>query len=220
MSANNVLNGSRTIAPLTRPKPAPLKPAVATTERAGRTLTITLPSLKVPSIRRGGRHSEPASWRRRTIVAVIALVIAGLGVTDYVLAGHAADRTEAASAEHAAVAAAKTRVPAILSYNYKTLAHDLKAAQANTTGAFHGDYQKLLATVVEPSAKSKKIINKATVTGAAVVSGDAKHVVVLVFVTQSTTGASGGTPLVSGSRVNVTMTKTHGAWLVSALNPV
>jgi len=220
MSANNVLDGSRTIAPLTRPKPAPLKPAVVPTERAARTLTITLPSLKVPSIRREGRHSEPASWRRRTIIAVTALVIAGLGVTDYVLAGRAADRTESTSAEHAAVTAAKTRVPAILSYSYKTLAHDLQLAQASTTGSFHSDYQKLLATVVEPSATSKKIVNKATVTGAAVVTGNASHVVVLVFVTQTTTSADGGTPLVSGSRVNVTMTKTHGQWLVSALDPV
>jgi Mce-associated membrane protein len=189
--------------------------------RTPRTLTITLPSLP----RRANRTAAPAkngrNRRREALVALaFAVVVAALAVTDTILAGRASDRSAVQAASRDAVKAAATRVPAILSYNYKTLAHDLKAAQANTTGAFHGDYQKLLATVVEPSAKSKKIINKATVTGAAVVSGDAKHVVVLVFVTQSTTSASGGTPLVSGSRVNVTMTKTHGAWLVSALNPV
>lgn len=183
-----------------------------------RSLTITLPSLRLPRPRLA-TGSRPG--RKRVVVwAVTLLIAAALTVTDLVLAHRADARSDLAAARSAAAASARTRVPAILSYSYKTLSHDLAAAQTNTTGTFHSDYQKLLSTIVAPSAKSKRIINKATVTGVGVVSGNQQHVVVLVFVTQTTTSAGGGTPLVSGSRVNVTMTKTHGKWLVSALNPV
>jgi Mce-associated membrane protein len=218
---------SDSVSVVTRPSPKPAPSSEQAQVRgsgvinAPRSITITLPSLR----RRSSRQLRAGvKGNRRYLVGAVglALVVIALAVTDLVLAGRASDRAAVQTAARDAQRAAETRVPAILSYSYKSLAHDLKAAQTNTTGAFHRDYQKLLSTVVEPSARSKKIVNKATVTGTGVVSGDAKHVVVLVFVTQTTTSASGGTPLVSGSRVNVTMTKTktHGAWLVSALNPV
>ena len=51
------------------------------------------------------------------------------------------------------------------------------------------------------------------------VAGDSdEEVVVLVFLTQSTTSRSSPDPVVSGSRVEVTMRRVGSAWLVAGLD--
>lgn len=156
---------------------------------------------------------------RRLLVIGLALALV-LAVADVFLLQRSHHSGNVDSARAAAMKSASTRVPAMLSYSYATIDTDLAAAKKNTTGNFRKDYAILLSKVVAPNAKQKKITTKAIVTGASVVKGDKDRVVILLFLTQSTQGAKGTTPLVSGSRVNVTMTKTDAGWLVSAITPV
>lgn len=199
--------------PATTKRPAPVASELAT--REPRSITIRIPTLR----RRTGTRTR---LRRRTwiMAAAIGVVAIALLVTDLVLTSTVSDREDVNRARTQAVEQAAARVPKMLSYSYSSLAADLKTASAQTTGKFHTEYQQVLEKVVQPSATSKKITTKTVVTGTSVVQASASHVVVLVFLTQSTSAATGGTPLVQGSRVDVTMTKTGGTWLVSALDPV
>ena len=83
------------------------------------------------------------------------------------------DRAAIQTARHDAAKSAQTRVAAILSYSYKTLARDVTAAQADTTGTFHTDFQKLLATVVEPQDVQRSTVEQPP---AVAVRGDADQV--------------------------------------------
>lgn len=157
--------------------------------------------------------------RRRPLVIVMSLVVVLLlAASVYLFLGarHASDRSQA---RLDAMKSAKARIPLLLSYQYKTLSHDRAVALEQTTGAFHKDYETILSTVVVPTATRKKISTTAKVSSAAVVSGNSQRVVVLVFLTQSTTAANAGSQI-TGSRVNVTMTHTAGGWKISSLDPV
>lgn len=137
-----------------------------------------------------------------------------------VLAGvqaHLAASTADARAD--ALDAAKTRVPVLLSYDKATLDEDLDRALEQTTGSFADDYEKILTEVVEPTAKRRGISTEATVSAAGVVSGDRDTVVVLLFLTQTTT-AKGDRSSVSGSRVEVTLKRTGDDWKIAGLQPV
>jgi Mce-associated membrane protein len=163
--------------------------------------------------------APPSLRRRRPLLIMVPLVVALLLAGSIYLffgARHANDRSQA---RLDAMKSAKARVPLLLSYQYKTLSHNRTVALEQTTGAFHKDYEAILSKVVVPTATRKKISTTARVSGAAVVSGDSRRVVVLVFLTQSTTGAN-ASPQVTGSRVDVTMTHTAGGWKISSLDPV
>lgn len=137
-----------------------------------------------------------------------------------VFAGLQAHRAAATSdARAAALDAAKTRVPALLSYDKATLEGDLERALDQTTGSFTDDYEQILTEVVEPTAQRRGISTDAAVSAAGVVSGDRDEVVVLLFLTQTTT-AKGDRSSVSGSRVEVTMERVGDDWKIAGLKPV
>jgi Mce-associated membrane protein len=118
-----------------------------------------------------------------------------------------------------ALAAAKARVPDLLSYDKDTLDEDLDRALDQTTGSFADDYEQILTEVVGPTAKRRGISTSASISAAGVVSGDRDEVVVLLFLTQTTT-AKGDRSSVSGSRVEVTMERAGDEWKIAGLTPV
>ena len=167
-------------------------------------------SLSVPSV--AGR---PRRRRLVTLLGVLTVVLAGA-------AGAAAWRVEQLdyrnSAGAEAVAAVRERVPLLLSYRYATLEEDLDTALDQTAGDFTDEYGDLIDDIVRTAATERRIITEANVNAAGVVSveGD-DEVVVLVFLSQSTTSRSSPDPVVSGSRVEVTMQRMDSDWLIAGL---
>lgn len=155
----------------------------------------------------------------RTRVITLATVLALALVAVIVTILGARNAQASASARSDALQAAKTRVPALLSYRAESLADDLAVAGQQTTGNFAADYAKILTTVVKPTATKNGISTDAEVSAAGVVSGTADKVVVLVFLTQTTTNKA-QRQSVSGSRVEVTMQRTGNTWKIAGLQPV
>ncbi|GAB2977584.1 hypothetical protein [Nocardioides montaniterrae] len=155
--------------------------------------------------------------RTRLVVIAAAVLLALAAATTTFLGARAARAT--ADARTDALAAAKTRVPALLSYRVSSLASDLAVANRQTTGSFATDYAKILSGVVKPTASKNGISTDAEVSSAGVVAGDANKVVVLMFLTQTTTNRA-QRQSVSGSRVEVTMQHAGGTWKIAGLKPV
>lgn len=167
-------------------------------------------SLSVPTV--AGR---PRRRRLVTLLAVLTMVLAGA-------AGAAAWRVDQLDDRNSvgadAVAAVRERVPLLLSYRYATLEEDLDTALDQTAGDFTDEYGDLIDDVVRTAATERRIITEANVNAAGVVSVESDdEVVVLVFLTQSTTSRSSPDPVVSGSRVEVTMQRMDSDWLIAGL---
>ncbi len=154
----------------------------------------------------------------RSRIIASAVVLVALALAAFVsLQAHRAAATSEARTD--ALSAAKTRVPDLLSYDKATLEEDLDRALDQTTGSFADDYEQILTEVVEPTAHRRGISTKAVISAAGVVSGDRDEVVVLLFLTQTTT-AKGDRSSVSGSRVEVTMARVGDDWKIAGLKPV
>jgi Mce-associated membrane protein len=160
---------------------------------------------------RAGR--VPRGWRVTT-AAVLALLVAGSGVAAYLLDTQASDKTSTQQERDAAVAAAKTEIPQVLSYNYKTLNADLARASADTTGQFSGQFGVLASQLIGPNAAKQQTVTKAAVATAAAVDSSGDEVTVLVFLNQSTTSKAQPKAQVSSSQLRVTMQNVKGRWLV------
>jgi Mce-associated membrane protein len=177
--------------------------------------TVTETGGKVSLFRRIARRAGriPAGWRI-AIVTVLALLVAGSGVAAGILDTQTSNNTSTQQERDAAVAAAKTEIPQILSYNYKTLSADLARASADTTGQFSGQFGVLAGQLIGPNATKQQTVTKATVPVAAAVDSSGNQVTVLVFVDQSTTSKAQPKAQANASQLRVTMQKVNGRWLV------
>jgi hypothetical protein len=162
-------------------------------------------SLSVPTV--AGR---PRRRRPEMLLAVLTVVFAGAAGTAAWRVDQLGDRNSAGTD---AVAAVRERVPLLLSYRYATLEEDLGTALDQTAGDFTDEYGDLIDDVVRTAATERRIITEANVNAAGVVSVESDDkVVVLVFLTQSTTSRSSPDPVVSGSRVEGDRRALTWAW--------
>lgn len=116
--------------------------------------------------------------------------------------------------------ASRSLLPQLLGYSHKSLETDLDRALGTTTGAFHDDYQRVLKKVVEREAAKQKIDTSVVIDALGVVRASTDRVVVLAFLTQKTSTAQNLVPSVTGSRVEVTLIRSSGHWLISGLRPL
>lgn len=169
--------------------------------------------------------------KRRPVLRLIALVVLvavtiGAAVIALLLHrtnSHTRQLRAVESAREGAIAAAAQDIPKILGYDYRQLPAGIKAAKALETGQFLTQYtstaQKVLA-----SAPSVKAIVTATVAGQSIVQAQPDRVTLLLFVDQESVkqlkGEKTATTRIDPSRVQLTMSKVQGRWLISDLEPL
>jgi Mce-associated membrane protein len=161
---------------------------------------------------------------RRGVGVVVVAVMAALAVLLAALSAFAAAR---ASHRHAldearrqVAAAAASAVPVVLSYDYRHLPRDFARAEAQLTPNFRKQYIRTTAKGVQPLAAKYKAISSADVTASGVVDNGVDRAVVLVFVSQTVTNSLLSAPRLDRSRINVTLVRSGGRWLIDKLAPV
>jgi Mce-associated membrane protein len=154
-------------------------------------------------------------------------LIAAFGILAILLAAGAGwlqwQRMQQSSVDDArtsAAIAATTGVTAVLSYSYKSFNADAAKGEAALTGSFRGEYTQLMAKEVASVAKQQQATTSAQVASSSVISATPSTVKMLLFVDQTTTATSFSGPKLDGGRVVVTLNKTGGKWLISAIQPV
>ncbi|MCK2215076.1 hypothetical protein MF672_014955 [Actinomadura sp. ATCC 31491] len=128
---------------------------------------------------------------------------------------------EADAAGSAAMAAARRAAPELLSYDYRTIERDLARAGALTTGELTRHYRELTTSLVT-RAKAEKVVQTASVAGAAVERARPDRVEILLFVNTGTVreipGRSGPQQQVAQSRARLVMVRQGDRWLAADLS--
>jgi len=193
-----------------------------TVERAGHDETVETVTVAEGE---GGEATETVAPKRKTdwsrvlaygvLPALALLLVIGAGVLKILDSG--VRQSDAAREE--AVQAAKDSAVAMLTYKPDTVEEQLTAARERLTGDFRQRYTDLTNNVVIPGAKEKQISAVASVPGAAPVSADPAHAVVMLFISQTVTVGT-GVPSDTASSVRVTLDKIDGRWLISQFEPL
>ncbi|MGN6521663.1 MAG: hypothetical protein ACTHMZ_00395 [Actinomycetes bacterium] len=166
----------------------------------------------------GARLRERSTWRPRpaVLVLVTVLALAALAAGALGWAAHLASADRAAGP--AALAAARSAAPVVLSYDSAHLDGDFAKARRLLTGSFAADYTATTTKVVAPAAEQYHAKVTADVAAASVVRASREEVVVLLFVNQTTTSDRLDGPKVDLNRVRMTMVPVHGRWLVARVD--
>lgn len=120
-----------------------------------------------------------------------------------------------ADARTASTATAERAAAVILSYDYKTLDDDEKAAERYMTAGYAKKYAKTFDKLVRPNAADLHAHVEATVRASGVVTADPDRSDVLLFVDQTTVSkANDGQKQTALNRVEMKMVQQGGRWLV------
>jgi hypothetical protein len=121
----------------------------------------------------------------------------------------------------AVMAAAKTGVQAVDTYDYRNLNSAIAAGLAATTGQFQTSYRSDMTDEVAATAPDAQTVQLCTVekVGITAVSDDLSRASVLIFGRlQTTDTTTGTTPRVTQVTLGVTLDNVSGVWLISAVN--
>ena len=154
---------------------------------------------------------------KRMVIALAALVLMGVGGTA-IWSHHRSGDAETARAE--VIGVAPTLVEKLLSYNSDTVDDDLARAAEGAGGSFQDSFTEFGSKTVAPQSKEQGISMKARVVDVGVLSAAADRAELLLFVDQITTSIARPAPASTSSRVEVTLDRVDGTWLVSAMTPI
>lgn len=196
--------------------PAGDKPSAATsTETSDATSAGTRPSGATPA-----PDAAAAGGRRRWLLLAggVAMVLVLLFLTLAFLDWRSAREIDAADNAARTVRAAVTdKVEALLGYDYTTFDEDLEAAKETMTPGFEKEYAPTVAEIRD-RALAQKRSQTADVVAVAVVSQTPEKVETLVFVNTISSREGLKRQRIMQNRVNVTMVKQDGEWLVDELS--
>jgi Mce-associated membrane protein len=152
-------------------------------------------------------------------IVLAALIVAALvldGMSWQADRNHRAMNTDRGDALVAATSGAQKA----LSFDYRTINADIARAKAMATGPFLSDYTKTAASLLKEVGPLKAIA-QATVQSGSVVNAANGRVTVLLFVDQAAVMQQPGSKTpdtkIVQYRVQMTMQKLHGRWLVYSL---
>jgi hypothetical protein len=117
------------------------------------------------------------------------------------------------------LAAAKTNVGVLFSYDYRKLDDYAAATRKVTTDKFGAEFAQTVAAV-RAQQLSQQAVAKAAVKEAAVQDANATTAHVLLFVDTTTTTKTLKTPSVQRTRVVLTLQSVAGHWLVDGVEAV
>jgi Mce-associated membrane protein len=124
------------------------------------------------------------------------------------------------SARGDALVAATSAAQKVLSFDYRTINADVARGKATATGPFLSEYEQTAASLIKEVGPAKAIV-QASVQSGSVVNASSGRIVVLLFVDQASVRQNNGqkTPVtrIDQARLQMTMTKQHGRWLVYSL---
>lgn len=164
--------------------------------------------------------SEPRGLPRRAVLAALAGALLSLITVVGFLGYQRATQSTVETNREQVVVVASAQAVAMLAYSAQTVDDELRSAADGLTDDFAAEYLELLDAVVIPDARAAGTATEVAVVGAAATEVGSATASVLLFLNQTTTTTASPEPVVSGSRVTVTLEKVDGHWLVADLTPI
>jgi Mce-associated membrane protein len=165
---------------------------------------------------RGGLARCLARWRP---ILLTILLIASTGFcAGYFFFVYRTDLQTDDAVAHEVIKVASDGAVALLSYSPGSLTQDFNNAKSLVTEDYLAYYQQFAERIVGPAAMRGGVTTTATVIRAAVAELHPNSAVVLLFLKQKIASKEKPQPVVTSSKIEVSLTKVNGNWLIDKFN--
>jgi Mce-associated membrane protein len=169
------------------------------------------------STQRAGEEANRRGWLGRWGLlcgAAVVIVVLAIGLILALL--HIGHQDDLNSARSQALAAARTDSVEVGSYDYQHLNQDFGLVEQHSTSSFRATWAQSSQALVSVLTKYHAT-SVAHVLAAGVESASTDRVVAVVFINQTVTNDSQKTPTTDQSRLEITLVRQHGQWLIDKL---
>lgn len=169
----------------------------------------------------GDRPPTPraASPARRWLWLAVALLLIASAVGAALTAVQVRDQRRDQAGERTALAAGRTAAVAFTSYDYRHLHRDLTQVEDMSTGTFRTQFGSAL-TALTRSITAAHGVSVGTVVDAGLVSHTDTSAVVIAAVDAAVTNKASKTATTRRYRLQITLNRDSGTWLISDITPV
>jgi len=179
---------------------------------------------KQKKTRRARAGSMIGDWMRRCLarwrpILLTTLLVASTAFcAGYFFFVYRADLQTDDAVAHQVIKVASDGAVVLLSYSPGSLTQDFNNAKSFVTEDYLAYYQQFAEKIVGPAAMRAGVTTTATVIRAAVSELHPNSAVVLVFLKQKTASKEKPQPVVTSSKIEVSLTKVNGRWLIEKFN--
>jgi Mce-associated membrane protein len=164
--------------------------------------------------------TAPPQSRSNLLPIVLAVLILVSAIVVGLLGWRVHRDAQAKEDQAAALAAARTGVGLVLSFDPANLDAELASARRVVSGNFAAQFDQLATAVIVPATQQVGLTTKAEVTRLAVIESRPDQIDVLALVKQATSSKAEPTPQAATNQVKVTLTEADGKWLISNMEPL
>jgi len=154
-------------------------------------------------------------WLTASLIASI-VTLAGLGVAIGFAVSGSGGTGSADALRQSALDTAKRYALDFSTYDYRTIDADFARISAELTPSFRSQYQSTSASLKSVVVQYRGVAT-ATVQGIGLTSLTGSQAVVVVFLDQQVTNSSTKTPRIDRNRLQITLQRNGGGWLMSDL---
>ena len=116
---------------------------------------------------------------------------------------------------------AKTQIPAVFTYDYKTVEGSLTNVYPMLAPEYRREFEDRANSDIIPQARQREVVSQANVVGVGVLDAQRNSAAVMVYINRTVSEKSNrDQPIYDGARLRVEYKRIDGKWLISYITPI
>jgi Mce-associated membrane protein len=116
---------------------------------------------------------------------------------------------------------AQQQIPAVFTYDYKTVERSLDDAYNLLTPDYRREFEARANSDIIPQARERQVVSQANVVGVGVMDAQRNSAAVMVYINRTVSEKSNrDQPIYDGSRLRVEYKRIDGKWLINYITPI
>ena len=116
---------------------------------------------------------------------------------------------------------AQQQIPAVFTYDYKTVERNLTDAYSMLTPTYRREFEGRANSDIIPQARARELVSQANVVGVGVLDAQRDSAAVMVYINRTVSEKDNREqPIYDGARLRVDYQKIDGRWLINYITPI
>jgi Mce-associated membrane protein len=116
---------------------------------------------------------------------------------------------------------AQKQIPAVFTYDYKTVERSLGDAYDLLTPDYRREFENRANSDIIPQARQREVVSQANVVGVGVMDAHRNSAAVMVYINRTVSDKSSrDKPIYDGARLRVEYKRIDGKWLINYIAPI
>jgi Mce-associated membrane protein len=116
---------------------------------------------------------------------------------------------------------AQKQIPAVFTYDYKTVGTTLTEAYRMLTPDYRREFEGKANSDIIPQARQQELVSQANVVGVGVMDAQRNSAAVMVYINRTVSDKSSrDRPIYDGARLRVEYKRIDGKWLINYITPI